>query len=85
MLAGKKIIEEEGSVEERADEARSSAQILARAGESSWSTGLSSSWCPFTNWNEKDIKRMSRRDSICIKMSCSGPTASWGVKYWRDW
>ena len=79
MLAGKKTIKGEGSVEERADEARSLAQILARAMESSWSTGLSSSWWPFTNWKEKDIKRTSSRDSICIRTSRSGLMASQGV------
>ena len=43
MLAGKKTIEGKEVVLDRAEDASLSARILASAGESSWSTGLSSS------------------------------------------
>ena len=71
MLAGKKTLEGDGVVPDRAEDASSSAQILASAGESSWSIGLSLSWCPFTNRKEKDIERMSSKASISINTSRS--------------
>ena len=81
MLAGKKRTSLDGATDERAEDARESAWMLARARESSSCMALSSSWWPFTNLKENDRVRTSSKDSICKRTSRSGLMPSWGVKW----
>ena len=78
------MMSSDGVTDERAEEARESAWLLARAGESSSCMALSSSWCPFTNLKANDRVRTLNKDSIYMRTSPSGLRASWGVKYCRS-